>query len=158
MGISVRVLDVDTDRRWSEALLDECLGGRIQARMEELVDVLSFPGLVAEFDNLPRALLTYREEDESVEIVAICSEVPGCGRALIDALKARYPATPIWLVTSNDNLRALRTYQRQGFVLAQLRAGAIANARLLKPSIPLRGPNGIPMRDELVLRYDPPPT
>jgi hypothetical protein len=74
---------------------------------------------------------------------------------LIDVLKKRFPNTPLWLVTTNDNLRALRTYQRQGFVLTELRSGEVSRARLLKPAIPLIGQNEIPMRDELVLRYEP---
>jgi hypothetical protein len=154
MTTRVRGFDVD-DHEWAEGLLEKRLGGRLQARMDELFDVLSLPGFVVEADARRVAILTYRDEGEAVEIAAICSELPGCGRTLIDALKARYPDMRIWLVTTNDNLRALRTYQRQGFVLAELRAGAVTRARRLKPAIPLVGQNEIPMRDELVLRYEP---
>jgi ribosomal protein S18 acetylase RimI-like enzyme len=57
----------------------------------------------------------------------------------------------VWLVTTNDNLEALRLYQRHAFRLAELHAGAVDRARELKPSIPLLGDHGIPMHDELVL-------
>ena len=57
----------------------------------------------------------------------------------------------MWLVTTNDNLDALRVYQRRGFRLAELRAGAVDAARALKPSIPVTGRYGIPLRDELIL-------
>jgi hypothetical protein len=114
MTMRVRELDAVNDSEWAEALLNNLLGGRLQARMDELIDVLSLPGFVAESEEQPVAILTYRDEGEAVEIAAICSKLPGCGRALIDALKARFPSRPLWLVTTNDNLRALRTYHGKG--------------------------------------------
>ncbi len=54
-------------------------------------------------------------------------------------------------MTSNDNLRALRFYQRRGFRLKELRPGAVDEARRLKPQIPLGGAEGIPMREEIEL-------
>jgi hypothetical protein len=57
-------------------------------------------------------------------------------------------------MTTNDNLRALRFYQRRGLRLAALYPGAVEESRRLKPSIPLIGENGIPIRDELELELD----
>jgi hypothetical protein len=58
----------------------------------------------------------------------------------------------VWLVTTNDNLVALRFYQRRGFRLSALRPGAVDEARRrLKPAIPDAGAFGIPLRDELEL-------
>ncbi|MEA2434044.1 MAG: hypothetical protein QOG54_1501 [Actinomycetota bacterium] len=145
----------DADLAWAQILVDDLLGSRLQARMDELIDVLSLPGLVAEYNGEASALLTYRKGSDAVEIVAICSTVPRCGKALIDALKLRFATMSIWLVTTNDNHRALRSYQRQGFAVIETRKGAVARARRLKPSIPLVGQGGIPMQDELVLRYEP---
>jgi ribosomal protein S18 acetylase RimI-like enzyme len=56
------------------------------------------------------------------------------------------------VVTTNDNLDALRFYQARGFHLFALRAGAVDNARDLKPEIASRGNYGLPIRDELELR------
>ncbi len=47
--IAVRDLN-ERDLGWAESLFDERLGGRMQARMEELLDVLKFSGLAAEVD------------------------------------------------------------------------------------------------------------
>jgi hypothetical protein len=56
------------------------------------------------------------------------------------------------VLTTNDNVNALRFYQRRGFRLAALNAGAVDDARAtLKPEIPPVGAYGIPLRDELVL-------
>jgi ribosomal protein S18 acetylase RimI-like enzyme len=76
----------------------------------------------------------------------------GIGTALIDAVRdvaERAGCTRLWLVTTNDNLDALRFYQRRGFVLAALHRDAIEAARTLKPGIPAVGEYGIPIRDEI---------
>jgi hypothetical protein len=58
----------------------------------------------------------------------------------------------LWLVTTNDNVDALRFYQRRGFRLHALHPGAVDRSRAtLKPEIPPLGAHGIPLRDELVL-------
>ena len=59
--------------------------------------------------------------------------------------------TRLWLITTNDNLRALRFYQRRGFRLAALHRDALETSRRLKPSISEIGFHGIPLRDELEL-------
>jgi len=63
----------------------------------------------------------------------------------------------LWVLTTNDNLDALRFYQRRGFRLARLRAGAVDDARrTLKPEIPVAGDHGIRIRDELILEKEVP--
>ncbi len=57
----------------------------------------------------------------------------------------------IWLVTTNDNVRALRFYQRHGWDLVAVHRDAVTVARRIKPSIPLVGEDGIPIRHELEL-------
>jgi hypothetical protein len=56
--------------------------------------------------------------------------------------------TRLWLITTNDNVDALRFYQRRGFRLAALHAGAVDDSRArLKPEIPEAGLYGIAIRD-----------
>jgi hypothetical protein len=58
-------------------------------------------------------------------------------------------------VTTNDNLAALALYQKAGWRLSELRAGAIDSLRRsVKPSISEVGEHGIPLRDELELSKD----
>jgi GNAT superfamily N-acetyltransferase len=58
----------------------------------------------------------------------------------------------LWVVTTNDNTRAIRIYQQWGFDLAALHRDAITEARrTLKPHIPELGEHGIPMRHEIEL-------
>jgi len=58
------------------------------------------------------------------------------------------------VTTTNDNLDALRFYQRRGFRLVALRPGAVDGARGPKPSLPQIGAYGIPLHDEIELRLD----
>jgi hypothetical protein len=57
----------------------------------------------------------------------------------------------LWLVTTNDNTAALRFYQRAGWELVAFHHNALAQSRVLKPSIPQMGLDSIPIRHELEL-------
>ena len=57
----------------------------------------------------------------------------------------------IHLMTTNDNLDALRFYQRRGFVIKGIRLNALEESRKMKPCIPDVGDYGIPLRDEIEL-------
>jgi len=57
----------------------------------------------------------------------------------------------LWLVTTNDNLDALRFYQRRGFGVVAVHRGLREVAERLKPSIPLVGEFGIPLLSEVEL-------
>lgn len=138
-------------------MLDAEMGGRLQARRGELHDVLSLPGLVAESDGERVGILTYRADDEGCEVAVLVAlrRQDGIGTALLDALRAEVgDDIRLWVVTTNDNVEALRFYQRRGFVLRALRPGAVDQARRsLKPSIGRIGEHGIPLRDELELEW-----
>jgi ribosomal protein S18 acetylase RimI-like enzyme len=163
MALVVRPYDAAADEAWATTFLDAEIGGRRQARRGELHDVLAPRlGLVADLDGARAGLLTYRlgPDDDEVELSVLAADPParGVGSALVAAfLEAMRLASPIriWVVTTNDNLDALRFYQRRGFRLRALRAGAIDEARrTLKPEIGEIGEHDIPLRDELELVLD----
>ena len=145
----------ESDRVWAKGLLNEEFGGPLQCRRGEVIDVLALSGLVAEEDARPVGLLTYQSDAGACEIafIAAVERHQGIGSALLDALRRKIVGCErMWLVTTNDNLEALRFYQRRGFVLSALRAGAIEHARReLKPTISRVGNFGIPIRDEIEL-------
>ncbi len=104
----------------------------------------------------PTGLVTYRLEAVECEIVTIDSLIEGIGigTALIDTVKAAAVAAKcerLWLITTNDNVKALRFYQRRGFALVAVYRNALEESRRLKPEIPLVGMHGIPLRDEIEL-------
>ena len=55
----------------------------------------------------------------------------------------------IQLITTNDNINAIRFYQKRGFELIGINCGAIDREREMKPQIPIIGENGIPLRHEI---------
>jgi ribosomal protein S18 acetylase RimI-like enzyme len=155
MSVTVRAFEPDTDRPWASDLLDRELAGSVQARRGERLDALDLPGLVAEEGGVKLGVLFYRLDGEDCELFALLAagQQQGVGTALVDALVTRAAGRKrIWVVTTNDNLRALRFYQRRGFSLCALRPGAVDETRRrLKPGIPVTGDDGIPKRDELEL-------
>jgi ribosomal protein S18 acetylase RimI-like enzyme len=122
-----------------------------------VVDASTLPGWLAESDGEVVGLLTYRTSGDVVDIVTINAFTGGgVGAALVEALVAevRGRAARLRVTTTNDNTRALRFYQRAGFRLTALRQGAMAEARRVKPQIPERGNDGIPIRDQIDLEMD----
>ena len=128
-----------------------------QARAGGLHDVSGLPGFVALIEDRPVGFTTYAVAGTSAELAVIDAGKVGLGMgtALLEAVAeaARTAgAAELWAVTSNDNLDALRFYQRRGFRLRGLRAGAIDRARRdLKAQIPELGSFGIAIRDEIEL-------
>ncbi len=101
---------------------------------------------------------TYCIENEQCELLSIDSlaEGQGIGSALLDAVRqaaASACCRRLWLITTNDNLPALRFYQRRGLRLVAVHAGAVDQSRRIKPSIPETGLDGIPLRDEIELEF-----
>jgi GNAT superfamily N-acetyltransferase len=76
----------------------------------------------------------------------------GIGSALLQSIVDSLQGFAVLrLTTTNDNLDALRFYQRRGFRLQALRPGAVDAARAYKPTISAVGQYGIRIRDELDL-------
>ncbi len=62
----------------------------------------------------------------------------------------------LWVITTNDNVDALRFYQRRGFCLVRVHRGAADRSRAsLKPDFPPVGAYEIPLRDEIELEKQP---
>lgn len=101
-------------------------------------------------------VITYVKKGQECEIISIDSiiEGKGIGTALIqevEQLATKEKCKLMKLVTTNDNLSALKFFQKRGFVLSHIINHAVEKARMLKPEIPLIGYHGIPIRDEIVL-------
>jgi GNAT superfamily N-acetyltransferase len=132
------------------------------ARRAELVDALDHPAVLAWSEGRLVGAATYAIDGDACEVLTLHAGVrfTGTGSALLAALKevARDAGCRrLWVVTTNDNVDALRFYQRRGFRLTALRCGAVDQARLtLKPQIPVTGDYGIPIRDEIELAQDLP--
>ena len=122
----------------------------------ESFDLGSADGFYSCDRNEITGLITYRVSGKEMEILSLDSlhERRGTGTALLNAAteKARDSALErIMLITTNDNLPALRFYQKRGFDLVRIRRSALEQARKIKPEIPLIGMDGIPLKHEIEL-------
>lgn len=155
---------VPAERAWVEDVLVRRWGSTDIAGRGGTLNAAELPGLVAENEGARVGLLTYHETDGQLEVVtidALRSSI-GVGTALLQnvcQLAVTHQCHRVWLVTSNDNLRALRFYQRRGFRLVAVHVGGVDAARVHKASIPTVGLDGIPVHDEIELEWRrPPPT
>jgi len=144
------------DRPWAADVLTERWGATVIVSRGRIHDASALPGLVAEIDGARVGLLTYRDDSHATEVVTLDAlrSGAGVGTALLEeaaALALGRGRHRLWLITSNDNLAAVRFYQRRGFRLAAVHPGAIDVARHAKPSIPPSGRDGIALHDEIEL-------
>ena len=80
------------------------------------------------------------------------TEKQGIGTALLNMViqKAKEKdIQKIILITTNDNINAIRFYQRRGFDMVNLYRNMLDVSRKPKPEIPFIGENEIPLRHEI---------
>jgi GNAT superfamily N-acetyltransferase len=143
-------------RKWATDLIRDHWGSEKIVTRGRIHDTPALPGFVAILHEEPAGLVTYRLNGDQCEIVSLDSlhEGMGIGTALIEAVtgKAReHGCRRLWLITTNDNLEAVRFYQKRGFRLVAVHKDALQETRRLKPSLPETGIDGIPLRDEIEL-------
>lgn len=147
----------EPERDWMRGILSERWGSPVIVRCGMSHDASQLPGFIAIEGGRRLGLATYRVDAGECEVVTLDAlrQWSGVGTALLEAVEKEAESAGcrrVWLVTSNDNVDVLRFYQRKGFLLVEIRRGAIDKAREFdKPSIPLRGCYGIPIRDEIVV-------
>lgn len=147
----------EADREWIRRQLNESWGSHMMVLRGELFDATSCPALIA---GDREGLLHYRAlSDDTCEIVTLEAfrTGRGIGTTLIEAmatLAKNDGHARLVVVTTNDNLDALRFYQARGFRLSALWPGAVDEARKLKPEIAPTGNYGLPIRDEIELVRD----
>jgi GNAT superfamily N-acetyltransferase len=131
-------------------------GGTVVVGHGVRYDASTLPALLAWAGDELAGLLTYDLGPRGLEVVTIDALRPraGAGTALLAAateVARSAGAARLWLVTTNDNLDALRFYQRRGLRIVAVRPGEVDASRALKPEIPLVGAYGIELHDELEL-------
>src|ERR1044071_6634179 len=113
-------------------------------------------GFVAADENEWVGLITFFIQGDECEVTSLDSlrEGQGIGTQLIDKAVEEARAKNckrLFLITTNDNLHALGFYQKRDFEIVTVYRGAMNESRKRKPSIPLVGMDGIPLRDEIEL-------
>jgi len=127
----------------------------------EIIDMTVLDGFVVyEGENI-LGLLTYKIDGTECEIIYLdsLSENQGIGTALVSKVietAKKNACTKIKLITTNDNINAMRFYQKRGFDMVRIYHNALDVSRKLKPSIPLVGEFGIPLKHEIEFEMDIP--
>ncbi len=147
------------DSEWLKELIEKEWGGN-----PLLIRTLSYyphtmPALIAIDDKERVGVLSYEIRGDICEVIVlqVFNKFTGIGTLLLDALKTQAKAAgckQLYLMTTNDNVDALRFYQKRGFVISHIHIDSAKKSRALKPSIPLTGDYGIPIRDEIDLTLD----
>ena len=144
------------DREWIIDLVIERWRSTLIVTRGVKHDTEVLPGFIAYLSEDRVGLLIYSITKGECEIITLDSlmENKGVGNMLILAARdsaIRSNCTRLWLITTNDNIPALRFYQKRGFVLVAVHKDALEISRRLKPEIPINGFDGIPIRDEIEL-------
>lgn len=142
------------DNLWIIEKLKENWGSEIIVTRNTKHSCIDLEGVIIENENRIIGLCLYEIVENELEIVLIETYIEklGVGSFIINEIRQigiGKGIERIWLITTNDNIDALRFYQRRGFVLKALYKDAIKESRKLKPEIPMLGENGIEIRDEI---------
>jgi ribosomal protein S18 acetylase RimI-like enzyme len=154
-GVLVRPVQ-DSDRPTVEWLTTRLWGASEVMVHDGSYYPAMLPGFIAERAGRIVGLVTFEVRPVVLEIITINAlhRYAGIGTMLVEAVRAeakRCNCSEVVLTTTNDNVDALRFYQRRGFQLAALRRGAVDRSRQVKPTIPRTGDHDIPLHDEIDL-------
>jgi GNAT superfamily N-acetyltransferase len=147
----------EADRNWIPRFVREQWGAEFVVAHGVVYYPHELQGYVAEIDQKNfLGLATFVIENSACELVTLNSvhQGQGIGTGLVQAVAQRAVlagCSRMWCITTNDNLPALEFYQKRGFRIIAVHAGAVERSRELKPSIPILGIDGIPIRDEIEL-------
>jgi GNAT superfamily N-acetyltransferase len=144
------------DRDWIIDVLHDNWASNIIVTRGKTYEADRLPGIIVEYEGVRVGLLTYRIKSHELEIITMnaIDQGKGIGSALlneVEKIAKKNKCMRIWLITTNDNVNALRFYQKRGFEIASIHRRAIEESRKLKPQLPLVGNYGIPIRDEIEL-------
>jgi len=154
-AFELRALSAD-ERPWLAEHLRLAWGGSAIVSRGRVHDAARLPAVAAVAGDDLIGLATFHIAGSDCELVTLEAfrQWQGVGTSLMAAIARfarRRGCERLWLVTGNDNLDALRFYQRRGLRLVAVHRGAVDQARQIKPAIPLVGEHGIEIHDELEL-------
>ncbi|KPC72616.1 acetyltransferase [Thermoactinomyces vulgaris] len=154
--LELRLAETDEERQWLEALWQKEWGGTTMITRGRSTALADVQAVIAYSGGEPVGAVTWRMDEQDAELMSLNAfrEGQGIGGALLARAEQEVKSmgtTRLYLITTNDNLHALAFYQKRGYRLVRLFPGAVDAARRMKPTIPVIGHHGIPLRDELEL-------
>jgi GNAT superfamily N-acetyltransferase len=142
------------DRPLIALFIKDCWGSSMIVSRGRIFYPSELPGFICKKDDLITGLLTYHIDNRNCEIVTLNSQIANRGLATQLIQKVIEKAKDsgclrVWLITTNDNIHALRFYQKRGFEWVAFYRNSIEDSRKLKPEIPEYGDDGIPLKHEI---------
>jgi GNAT superfamily N-acetyltransferase len=155
MNIAINQISSE-DAIWLKSLIECEWGGNPLVIRGKSYYPEKLPGLIALKENSRIGFLSYEIRENICEIIAfeVFEKFCGIGSKMLNTLISiikENACNQIYVMTTNDNLDALRFYQRRGFNITGIHINSVKKSRAIKPSIPINGDLGIPLRDEIDL-------
>ena len=143
--VNIRPLH-DNDRSWLVETVAQEWGLPVVS-ISGVHDPHTLPGFVAEQDDRRVGVVTYRTTPGECEVVTLNSLLAnhGVGTALLGAVKhvADTHGLRLWLLTTDENARAIRFYERRGMTRRALHRDFVDTVRRHKT-----GPHGAVQADD----------
>ncbi len=146
----------ESDVRWLTDLWRAEWNGDIMVSKGQVRHLHELESLIAWTGAERVGAVTFIIDSSGCELMSInaLTEAKGVGTKLLETVEdhaRRAGCERVWLITSNDNVAALRFYQRRGYRMVAVHVGGVDVARKTKPFIPLTGCHGIEIHDEVEL-------
>lgn len=116
-------------------------------------------GLGVYLDDRLQGVATWRIQGRILQLITInnITDRRGVSTALVEGMLALGRQKGVSLLRAyltNDNTEGMRFFQLRGFRIVAFFPGYVDIMRQLKPSLPLKGAHGIPMRDGIELEIE----
>ena len=154
------IVTIDNDNKeTAKQLFIKKWGGEFMVSRGQIHNFNDLDGFVAIENDKIAGVLTFKKSNNEIEMISLDSlkENAGIGTALLNTIIdfAKYNSIKrLWLITTNDNLNALRFYQKRNWTITAIHKDAILASRKIKSTIPLTGYYDIPLRHEIELEYE----
>lgn len=155
--ITYEIID-QSNRENALNIIKESWGSNIIVSNGVAHDAKFLDGIMAKENGIPCGLITYLICNQECEIITLDSmkEGIGIGTTLINKvieMAKKNQCKRAWLITTNDNIDAIRFYQKRSFDFVSVHRNMIVEARKIKPSIPQYGCYAIEIKHELEFEY-----
>ena len=142
------------DKPLVASFISDNWGSPMSVSKGKMFNTTELPGFISKKDSKVIGLVTYNIHGNDCEIVTLDCHVNkhGFGTQLIKKIieKARLNGCKrVWLITTNDNTKAIRYYQKRGFEWIGFYKESMQESRKLKPEIAQLGNDNIPIKHEI---------
>lgn len=148
----------DADKNLISDFITENWGSKFSVSKGQIHDTVNLPGFICKQKSEIAGLVTYHIENDECEIVTLDSKINNKGlgtqliQKVIEVAKENH-CNRVWLITTNDNFRVIRFYQKREFDWIGFYRDVMDESRKLKPEIPRLGNDDIPIRHEIEFEY-----